>query len=55
MSNLKERKGQGLVEYILLVVVIAVFTIAVVQRLGNVTRSGFSDASEQLRTALRGG
>jgi hypothetical protein len=48
------RKGQGLVEYILVVVVMAILAIGVIQRLGRSTQAGFRQASSGLDDAFHG-
>ena len=57
MQNLNNRKreaGQGLVEYILVVVVMAILAISVVQRLARSTQNGFTQASNSLDQAFQG-
>jgi Flp pilus assembly pilin Flp len=53
MPRLNE-KGQGLVEYILVVVVMAILAIGVIQRLGRSTQHGFTQASDGLDRAFGG-
>jgi len=47
-------RGQGLVEYILLVVVMGILAIAVVQKLAGTTQKGFTQASDKLEQAFQG-
>jgi len=54
MSRLMNRKGQGLVEYILLIVVMAILAISAVQRLATSTKNGFTKASSNLDDAFQG-
>jgi len=57
MQNLRDRKqeaGQGLVEYILVVVVMAILAIGVVQQLATTTKGGFTKASTNLQQAFQG-
>jgi len=51
MQNLKRKRnknGQGLVEYILIVALMGIMAIAVVNTLGSKTRSGFTAATNKL-------
>lgn len=48
MPNLKNRKGQGLVEYILLVVVMGLLAIGGIRVLGKNTHNAFVQASDTL-------
>jgi len=54
MQNLRNKRGQGLVEYILVVVVMAILAITAVQRLGRTTTNGFTQASDGLDNAFNG-
>jgi Flp pilus assembly pilin Flp len=55
MQSLKlNKRGQGLVEYILVVVVMAILAIGVVQKLAKSTQSGFTQASDGLDKAFQG-
>jgi Flp pilus assembly pilin Flp len=57
MQNLKGRKreaGQGLVEYILVLVVMAILSIGVIQKLATSTQKGFTKASTNLDQAFQG-
>jgi Flp pilus assembly pilin Flp len=54
MQNLNNKKGQGLVEYILVVVVMAILAIGVIQKLGTSTKDGFTKASSGLDQAFKG-
>ena len=42
---IKNQKGQGMTEYILIVALIAVFVIGAVKLLGKNTKQGFNDAA----------
>jgi competence protein ComGC len=56
MQNLKlNKKGQGLVEYILVVFLMAVLAIVAVQKLGKTTQAGFNTATQNLQNAFQGG
>ncbi len=48
MPHLKTRKGQGLVEYIILITLMGIVLIAVVKSLGNKTKDKFRDAADQV-------
>lgn len=48
MQNLRKRKGQGLIEYILIVGLMGVLAIVAINQLGAQTRSGFSKATSRL-------
>ena len=52
MQNLKNKRGQGLVEYILVVFLMAVLAIAGVRQLGQTTQTGFQTANTKLSSAL---
>lgn len=56
MSNLihKNRKGQGLVEYILIVFLIAIVCLGVVKKLGTSTEKGFTKAQTELQKEFGG-
>ena len=57
MQNLNRRvgkRGQGLVEYILVVVVMAILAIGVIQKLARTTQNGFTKASDSLDQAFQG-
>lgn len=54
MSNLKNRKGQGLVEYILVVFLMAIACIAAIHNLKDKTQTGFDNASAKLATEFNG-
>jgi Flp pilus assembly pilin Flp len=49
------RKGQGLVEYILVVFLMAIVCIVAVRQLSTSTQNGFSKASTKLDTEFNGG
>jgi len=53
MQNLNQN-GQGLVEYILVIVVMAILAIGVVQKLAKTTQDGFTKASNNLNQAFQG-
>jgi Flp pilus assembly pilin Flp len=54
-KNFKRREaGQGLVEYILVVFLMAVLAIVAVQKLGKTTQSGFNTATQNLQNAFQG-
>ena len=48
MSRLRGSQGQGLVEYILVVVLMAILAIGVVKALGSKTQQGFTKATHAL-------
>ncbi len=48
MQNLKNKRGQGLVEYILVVVVMALLAIGGIRVLGKNTHNAFVQASDTL-------
>jgi hypothetical protein len=48
MQNLKSKRGQGLVEYIMVVFLMAIATIAIVKKLGETTTRGFTKAEARL-------
>jgi Flp pilus assembly pilin Flp len=48
------RKGQGLVEYILVVFLMGIVCIGVVKGLSHSTKDGFEKATEELDDAFRG-
>ncbi len=48
MSNLTKEKGQGLVEYIMVVFLMAIICIAIVKKLGTTTQRGFTQAEAKL-------
>jgi Flp pilus assembly pilin Flp len=52
MQSLKNNRGQGLVEYILIVMVMGILAITVVQQLATTTQTGFSTASSKLSSAF---
>jgi Flp pilus assembly pilin Flp len=52
MQTLKNRRGQGLVEYILVVVLMGIFAIAFIQKLGKSTQTGFTSAANQMDQAF---
>ena len=50
MRNLKKNSGQGLVEYILIVALMGVLSIAAINALSSKTQSGFNAATTKLGT-----
>lgn len=50
-----DEEGQGLVEYALIIVLVAIFLVAALQTLGTDIGSVFSNISTTLETALSGG
>jgi Flp pilus assembly pilin Flp len=57
MQNLNRKmgkRGQGLVEYILVVVLMAIVAISVVQQLSTSTQKGFTKASDNLDQVFGG-
>jgi Flp pilus assembly pilin Flp len=52
MPNLKNNRGQGLVEYILILVLMGIMAIAAIQGLGTKTQAGFNKATTNLSQAL---
>jgi Flp pilus assembly pilin Flp len=52
MQNLKNKKGQGLVEYILVVALMGILAIAAIQKLSTQTNRGFTTSAQKLQSAL---
>jgi len=53
MQNLNMgKKGQGLIEYILVVVLMGIMALTVVRKLGEKTQKGFTHATTQLSQEL---
>ena len=52
MSNLKNESGQGLVEYILIVVVMALLAIGGIRALGKNAHNAFVQASDTLNSDM---
>ncbi|HVO33459.1 MAG TPA: Flp family type IVb pilin [Elusimicrobiota bacterium] len=48
MSRLKDKKGQGLVEYALILVLIGLVCLAIVVKLGGTVNSGFTKADTKI-------
>ena len=48
MSNLKNKRGQGLVEYIILITLMGIALIAVVRSLKTKTHGKFNDAVTEI-------
>jgi len=53
MQNIKNQKGQGLVEYILIVVVMALLAVGAIRALGKNIHNSFSAASTALGDDLK--
>jgi Flp pilus assembly pilin Flp len=53
MQNLKNNRGQGLVEYILIVVVMALLAIGGMRALGKNTHNAFVQASGALSSDMQ--
>jgi Flp pilus assembly pilin Flp len=49
MPNLKNRRGQGLVEYIILITLMGIALIVTLQKLGSSTKEKFSEAAQEIR------
>lgn len=49
INNLKQQRGQGLIEYIILVAIIAVASIGIVRTLGQVTSSQLANITLSLQ------
>ena len=54
MQNLISKRGQGLVEYILIVVLMGIATLTLVKALGTHTKAGFTKASNALQQEFGG-
>ena len=54
MRVLNNRRGQGLVEYILVVVLMGIVAIGVIKELGKSTQSGFTKATKDLNQTFQG-
>jgi type II secretory pathway pseudopilin PulG len=52
MQNLGKKNGQGLIEYILVVVLMGILALGVVRSLGQKTQAGFTKATTQLSQQL---
>jgi hypothetical protein len=50
MQSLKNKRGQGLVEYILVVFLMAIAAITWLHNLRDRTQAGFNNASKNLQT-----
>ena len=48
MSRLKNRRGQGIVEYVLILVLMAVLSVGALHYLGKQTHNGIAQASDAL-------
>jgi Flp pilus assembly pilin Flp len=48
MQRLKNKKGQGLVEYIVMICLVAVALFAIVQQMGNTTKTKFQKADTMI-------
>ena len=53
MSYLRGNKGQGLVEYILVVVLMGILAIGVIKKLGDQTQEGFKKATNSLEKEFK--
>jgi len=49
MPNLKHKRGQGLVEYIILITMMGVALIFTLRSLGRDTRDKFNEAAQEIR------
>ena len=52
MSRLKSRRGQGLVEYVLILVLMGVLSVGALRYLGAKTHNGFSQAGTALEDEM---
>jgi len=52
MPHLKNKRGQGLVEYILVVALMGILAITAVQKLSSQTTKGFNTSASKLQNAL---
>ena len=52
MSRLKNRRGQGLVEYVLVLVLMAVLSVGAVHYLGKKTHNAFAQAGTALNNEM---
>jgi Flp pilus assembly pilin Flp len=48
MSGIEKRKGQGMTEYIIIVAVVAVLSLAIVLKFGNQIRNLFVASSKEM-------
>ena len=53
LNKKRGKKGQGLVEYILIVALMGIVAIGVVNKLSTETQSGFKKATKQLNTEFQ--
>jgi len=53
MDFLRDERGQGMTEYILLVFLIALLAYAMVQVFGNTVKNAFNKGAGKLRNAAR--
>jgi len=52
MPHLKTNRGQGLVEYILIVALMGILAIVAINKLSTQTQSGFTKASTKLHDEI---
>jgi pilus assembly protein Flp/PilA len=50
MSNLKNKKGQGMVEYVLIIALIAIIVMAALSPLGTAVAAKFTEVTGELTT-----
>ena len=48
MQNLKQKRGQGLVEYVILVTVMGIALVATIKLLGTTTQAKFATATAKV-------
>lgn len=53
MARLRNRRGQGLVEYVLVLVLMALVAVGAVKKLGGQTRDAFDTAGDRLEEELK--
>jgi Flp pilus assembly pilin Flp len=54
MRQLRSRRGQGLVEYIMIVVLMTLLCVGAIKKLGQQTESSFDKAAEVLKEETEG-
>ena len=47
-SKLTSKKGQGMIEYVIIMALLVVAAIVVLSKLGNVMKNKFNDVAEEL-------
>jgi Flp pilus assembly pilin Flp len=52
MGILKNKKAQGMTEYILIIALIAILVIGAVKLFGNKVKKGFSDSASKVGSAV---